>query len=246
MKITRLTTYVVPPRWTFLKIETDDGISGWGEPVLEGRSHSVAAVVDELSDYLIGKDPFLIEDHWTVLYRAGFYRGGVMSRGLASMLGDRVNIYPVKGYAITVQLTEKEDQPARRCGEDRDKPPRRKSFPRGGHGRIQRLQPRYPRRAHRPTDRLVPRQFSGHEHAPVRALDGLEAHDAEHAAPGRPRPESACVLQHWPWASGMDAVRRNRGCGRRSRHGARQRLSGNVAPGAPFCRQAPSGAVTAS
>lgn len=38
--------------------------------------------------------------------------GGVMSRGLARMLGDRVNIYPVKGYSITVQLPEKSDQDA--------------------------------------------------------------------------------------------------------------------------------------
>jgi D-amino-acid dehydrogenase len=38
--------------------------------------------------------------------------GGVMSRGMAKMLGDRVNIYPVKGYSITVQLPEKEDQQA--------------------------------------------------------------------------------------------------------------------------------------
>jgi galactonate dehydratase len=76
MKITKLTTFLVPPRWCFLKIETDEGLVGWGEPVLEGRAASVAAVVDELADLLIGKDPFLIEDHWTVLYRAGFYRGG--------------------------------------------------------------------------------------------------------------------------------------------------------------------------
>ena len=46
MKITKLTTFVVPPRWCFLKIETDEGITGWGEPVLEGRAHTVAAAVD--------------------------------------------------------------------------------------------------------------------------------------------------------------------------------------------------------
>ena len=40
MKITKLTTYIVPPRWCFLKIETDAGIVGWGEPVVEGRAHS--------------------------------------------------------------------------------------------------------------------------------------------------------------------------------------------------------------
>ena len=38
MKITKLTTFIVPPRWVFLKIETDEGITGWGEPVLEGRA----------------------------------------------------------------------------------------------------------------------------------------------------------------------------------------------------------------
>ena len=76
MKITKLTTFVVPPRWCFLKIETDEGIVGWGEPVLEGRAQTVAAAVDELADYLVGKDPRNIEDHWTVLYRGGFYRGG--------------------------------------------------------------------------------------------------------------------------------------------------------------------------
>ena len=37
MKIVRLTTFIVPPRWLFLKIETDEGISGWGEPIVEGR-----------------------------------------------------------------------------------------------------------------------------------------------------------------------------------------------------------------
>jgi galactonate dehydratase len=76
MKISRLTTYAVPPRWLFLKIETDEGITGWGEPVVEGRAATVAAAVEELSDYLIGQDPRKIEDHWQVMRRAGFYRGG--------------------------------------------------------------------------------------------------------------------------------------------------------------------------
>lgn len=78
MKITKLTTFIVPPRWCFLKVETDQGVTGWGEPVVEGRAHTVAAAVEELSDYLIGKDPRNIEDIWTVLYRGGFYRGGAV------------------------------------------------------------------------------------------------------------------------------------------------------------------------
>lgn len=68
MKITALTTYIVPPRWLFLKIETDAGITGWGEPVVEGRALTVEAAVKELADYLIGRDPRLIEDHWTVMH----------------------------------------------------------------------------------------------------------------------------------------------------------------------------------
>jgi galactonate dehydratase len=76
MKITKLETFVVPPRWLFVKIETDEGIVGWGEPVVEGRAHTVEAAVQELADYLVGKDPRHIEDHWQVMYRAGFYRGG--------------------------------------------------------------------------------------------------------------------------------------------------------------------------
>jgi galactonate dehydratase len=76
MKITRLTTYRVPPRWMFLKIETDEGIVGWGEPVLEGRARTVEAAVHELSEYLVGQDPRRINDLWQVMYRGGFYRGG--------------------------------------------------------------------------------------------------------------------------------------------------------------------------
>ncbi|MER8032451.1 galactonate dehydratase [Streptomyces bauhiniae] len=76
MKITALTTYLVAPRWLFLKIETDEGITGWGEPVVEGRAHTVAAAVDELADYLTGQDPLRIEDHWQVMTKGGFYRGG--------------------------------------------------------------------------------------------------------------------------------------------------------------------------
>jgi galactonate dehydratase len=76
MKIERIRLYKVAPRWQFLAIDTDAGITGWGEPVLEGRVSTVAAAVNELCQYLIGKDPRRINDIWNVLYRGGFYRGG--------------------------------------------------------------------------------------------------------------------------------------------------------------------------
>ena len=76
MKITRLTTYAVAPRWLFLRIDTDEGVTGWGEPALEGRVRTVAAAVEELGELLIGLDPLRIEAHWQLLTKAGFYRGG--------------------------------------------------------------------------------------------------------------------------------------------------------------------------
>ena len=76
MKITRLTTYAVAPRWLFLRIDTDEGVTGWGEPALEGRVRTVAAAVEELGELLIGADPLRIEAHWQLLTKAGFYRGG--------------------------------------------------------------------------------------------------------------------------------------------------------------------------
>jgi len=76
MKITKVNTYFVRPRWGFVEIETDEGITGWGEAVLEGHAAAVLACVQEYKDYLIGQDPARIEDIWSTIYRAGFYRGG--------------------------------------------------------------------------------------------------------------------------------------------------------------------------
>jgi galactonate dehydratase len=102
MKITALTTFLVPPRWLFLRIDTDAGISGWGEPVVEGRAHTVAAAVDELSDYLVGKDPRRIEDHWQVLYRAGFYRGGPVL--MSAIAGIDQALWDIHGKALGVPV----------------------------------------------------------------------------------------------------------------------------------------------
>src|SRR3954469_11465623 len=98
MKITKLTTYVVPPRWLFLKIETDAGVTGWGEPIVEGRAETVAVLVAELADYLVGKDPSTIEDHWTVLYRGGFYRGGAIS--MSALAGIDQALWDIKGKLL--------------------------------------------------------------------------------------------------------------------------------------------------
>jgi len=104
MKIKRLSTFLVPPRWLFLKIETDDGISGWGEPVLQGRAQTVAAMVEELSDYLIGKDPCNTEDLWTVMYRGGFYRGGGIQ--MSAIAGIDQALWDIKGKALSLPICD--------------------------------------------------------------------------------------------------------------------------------------------
>lgn len=76
MKITKLETFLVRPRSLFLRMHTDEGLIGLGEPVLEGRAETCAAAVRELEPYLIGKDPRRAVHHWQAMYRHAFYRGG--------------------------------------------------------------------------------------------------------------------------------------------------------------------------
>lgn len=76
MKITKVETFLVKPRWLFLKIHTDEGLVGLGEPILEGRAQTCARAVDELAPSLIGKDPRRVVHLWESLYRHQFYRGG--------------------------------------------------------------------------------------------------------------------------------------------------------------------------
>lgn len=102
MKITEIELFEVPPRWLFLKVSTDEGIDGWGEPVIEGRAATVAAAVRELSEYLIGRDPNQIEDIWQVLYRSGFYRGGPIL--MSAIAGIDQALWDIKGkrYGLPV------------------------------------------------------------------------------------------------------------------------------------------------
>src|SRR5699024_9348023 len=104
VKITKFETFIVPPRWLFLKIETDEGIIGWGEPVIEGRAATVEAAVHELSDYLIGKDPLIIEDHWQVMYRSGFYRGGPIL--MSAIAGIDQALWDIKGKYHNTPIAE--------------------------------------------------------------------------------------------------------------------------------------------
>ncbi|EIT7126884.1 galactonate dehydratase [Vibrio parahaemolyticus] len=104
MKIIGYETFIVAPRWGFLKIITDEGIVGWGEPCLEGRTHTVHTCVDEMMEYLIGKDPFDMELHWNYLHRSTFYRGGPVM--MSALSGIDQALWDIKGKALGVPVYE--------------------------------------------------------------------------------------------------------------------------------------------
>ncbi|QHQ61976.1 galactonate dehydratase [Anaerocolumna sedimenticola] len=95
MKITKINTYLVRPRWCFVEIETDADITGWGEAVIEGKAATVKACVEEMKDYLLGVDPKNIEDIWNTLYRGGFYRGGPIL--MSAISGIDQALWDIKG-----------------------------------------------------------------------------------------------------------------------------------------------------
>lgn len=95
MKIKSYELFTVPPRWLFLKVETDDGLVGWGEPVIEGKAATVKAATIELMDTIIGRDPMEIEGIWNELYRSGFYRGGPIL--MSAISGIDQALWDIKG-----------------------------------------------------------------------------------------------------------------------------------------------------
>ena len=104
LRITRLETFLVRPRWLFLKVHTNAGIVGLGEPVVEGRAETVATAVREIEPYLVGKDPRQVVHHWQAIYRHAFYRGGpIMTSALS---GVDIALWDIKGKALGVPIYE--------------------------------------------------------------------------------------------------------------------------------------------
>ena len=102
MKIRHIELFRVPPRWLFLKMTTDDGLVGWGEPLCEGKADTVAAAVKELGSQLIGHSAGDIEDAFQLMYRAGFYRGGPILTSAIS--GIEQAMWDIKGKALGVPV----------------------------------------------------------------------------------------------------------------------------------------------
>jgi galactonate dehydratase len=101
-RIARIETFRVPPRWLFVRVETDDGAVGWGEASLEGHAEAVDGAFASLRDRFIGADPARIEDIWQVAYRLGFYRGGPVLMSALSGLDQA--LWDIKGRMLGVPV----------------------------------------------------------------------------------------------------------------------------------------------
>ena len=104
LRITKLETLFVKPRWLFLKVHTNAGIVGLGEPIVEGRAATVATAVKEIEPYLVGKDPRQVVHHWQAIYRHAFYRGGPILTSALS--GIDMALWDIKGKALGVPVYE--------------------------------------------------------------------------------------------------------------------------------------------
>jgi len=104
LRITKLETFLVKPRWLFLKVHTNAGIVGLGEPILEGRAKTCATAVEEIAPYLVGKDPRRVVHHWQAIYRHAFYRGGPILTSALSGIDQA--LWDIKGKALGVPVYE--------------------------------------------------------------------------------------------------------------------------------------------
>ncbi len=104
VKITKLETFLVKPRWIFLKIHTDVGVVGLGEPLLEGRALTIQTAIKEIEPYLVGKDPRNIVHHWQAIYRHAFYRGGPILTSALSGIDHA--LWDIKGKLLNVPVWE--------------------------------------------------------------------------------------------------------------------------------------------
>lgn len=72
--------------YVFVKLETNQGVVGWGEGTLEGKAAAVISCIEDFKEFLIGADPMLVEHHWQSMYVHSFYRAGpVMGSAISAI-----------------------------------------------------------------------------------------------------------------------------------------------------------------
>jgi galactonate dehydratase len=105
MKIAKIETHkywVDWCNWLFVRIETDDGLVGWGEASLHGAIESVEAAVREFSAHLMGEDPAGPERHWHRLYNAWRWRGGAVF--MSALAGIDLALWDLEGKRLGVPV----------------------------------------------------------------------------------------------------------------------------------------------
>ena len=98
MKITGLETIPIQGRAMLLKLYTDAGITGYGEPMNYEHWRVVAQAVDDMAEYLVGKDPLQIEAHWQAMYRSSYSRS--MPALVGALSGIEMAMWDVFGKAV--------------------------------------------------------------------------------------------------------------------------------------------------
>jgi galactonate dehydratase len=104
VKITRIETFQVPPRWLFVRVESDEGLVGWGEASLEGYAEAVEGALEAFKERFLDFDPYRIEEIWQIGYRGGFYRGGPVL--LSALSGLEQALWDLKGKALGLPVWE--------------------------------------------------------------------------------------------------------------------------------------------
>jgi galactonate dehydratase len=105
MKITDIKTF---PTWVghrnqmIVKVETDEGIHGWGEAGLSGRELAVVGAVNHYREFLIGRDPMRMGALWQEMYRSQYFEGGRVLTGAISAID--IALYDIAGKALGVPV----------------------------------------------------------------------------------------------------------------------------------------------
>ncbi len=101
MKITSVSSIVVNAEmrnWVFVKVATDEGLTGWGEASLEWKTRAIAGAVADLEPLVLGQDPRRIEHLYQIMYRQGFFRPGIV--GMSAISGIEQACWDIYGKAL--------------------------------------------------------------------------------------------------------------------------------------------------
>ena len=105
MKITEIKTFTVDcyrTNWVFVKINTDEGLSGVGEATLEYKEKALLGAIEHIKDYLLGKNPLEIESHWHAIYRDAYWRGGAVLMSALSAV--EMALWDILGKSLNVPV----------------------------------------------------------------------------------------------------------------------------------------------